>query len=684
MTQQFQPTSTETNRSKARTSAAMLGLAISVGATSLLLPRQGDNVMAAEPPAAADQKPEAGSQSYIVQSGDTLAGIASAHSISLSSLLELNGMEAGDLPQVGQTLQVPTHSAGKLEPSAIVAEHPSSDEGALASKPVSLEKVNPKPSISLLDNKGSFNRERDVAYLGEISEKEFGAASSEIPSLPDAVASSPADGQSIPVIDVSQGQSLAALDNADADTSETSILSVVTVTENPISEVRNEAITAIQNSSSAIEEDFAAEIPSPFQGDQSAELEAFDSGVRLAKVDTPPIAAPRQYQVRAGDTLGQVAQRYGVSLRSLVKANGLDNPHMIRAGQILVVPPIMGAEIAAYAASGAESIASTGSVVAMGDRPTITAGSIPATPQASGAKIATPPRADVSPAPQEFLSGRRTAPNPYIAGLQAEIRALQQKYDGRLSSVLRNGPAVLNSGGQSGVAPSQTAAVTSDTVTTLEDAGDLNVAGDRTVTESVSESVGALPPLHGEIGSEVSVNEPEQIALASPSLDDSNPAVRSLLGQTVGPSLPPLASADSYLPSSMRFNGYIWPTKGVFTSGYGWRWGRMHKGIDIAAPIGTPIVAAADGEVVFSGWNSGGYGNLVDIRHTDGSLTRYAHNSRNLVKRGQKVRQGQLIAEMGSTGRSTGPHLHFEIRQPGQGAINPKAVLPKGGLRAAR
>ena len=103
----------------------------------------------------------------------------------------------------------------------------------------------------------------------------------------------------------------------------------------------------------------------------------------------------------------------------------------------------------------------------------------------------------------------------------------------------------------------------------------------------------------------------------------------------------------------------------------------MHKGIDIAAPIGTPIIAAASGEVIFSGWSRGGYGNLVKLKHRDGSVTFYAHNNRLLVSKGQKVRQGQLIAEMGSTGRSTGPHLHFEIRPNGSNAINPIARLPK-------
>ena len=156
-----------------------------------------------------------------------------------------------------------------------------------------------------------------------------------------------------------------------------------------------------------------------------------------------------------------------------------------------------------------------------------------------------------------------------------------------------------------------------------------------------------------------------------------DPLSNTALGKMVSPQLPPLSGPDVYLPSgSMRFNGYIWPSSGILTSGYGWRWGRMHRGIDIAGPIGTPIVAAAPGVVSYAGWNDGGYGNLVEIEHPDGSLTLYAHNDRILVSKGQKVAQGAQIAEMGTTGRSTGPHLHFEIHPNDQGAINPMAVLP--------
>lgn len=148
--------------------------------------------------------------------------------------------------------------------------------------------------------------------------------------------------------------------------------------------------------------------------------------------------------------------------------------------------------------------------------------------------------------------------------------------------------------------------------------------------------------------------------------------------------LPPLGSPDIYLPDAPPASGFIWPARGVLTSGYGMRWGRMHRGIDIAAPIGTPIFAAAAGVVTYAGWNKGGYGNLVEIRHPDGSITRYAHNNRILVRKGQKVEQSQQIAEMGSTGFSTGPHCHFEIHPPGRGAVDPIAFLPRESINNRR
>lgn len=142
------------------------------------------------------------------------------------------------------------------------------------------------------------------------------------------------------------------------------------------------------------------------------------------------------------------------------------------------------------------------------------------------------------------------------------------------------------------------------------------------------------------------------------------------------PDLPNFGDGQKSLDSQPSETGWIWPTQGMFSSGYGWRWGRMHKGIDVANNVGTAIVAAKAGRVVFSGWDDGGYGYKVLLLHADGSQSLYAHNSRLAVRVGQLVEQGQLISYMGSTGRSTGPHLHFEIHPAGRGAMNPLGYLP--------
>jgi murein DD-endopeptidase MepM/ murein hydrolase activator NlpD len=118
--------------------------------------------------------------------------------------------------------------------------------------------------------------------------------------------------------------------------------------------------------------------------------------------------------------------------------------------------------------------------------------------------------------------------------------------------------------------------------------------------------------------------------------------------------------------------GFVWPVQGVLTSGFGPRWGRMHEGIDIGAPGGTPIVAAAAGTIIYAGW-LGGYGNLTLIDHGDGVATAYGHQSAFTVTSGP-VSQGQVIGAVGSTGNSTGDHLHFEVRING-GAVDPLLYL---------
>jgi murein DD-endopeptidase MepM/ murein hydrolase activator NlpD len=124
--------------------------------------------------------------------------------------------------------------------------------------------------------------------------------------------------------------------------------------------------------------------------------------------------------------------------------------------------------------------------------------------------------------------------------------------------------------------------------------------------------------------------------------------------------------------SGVSSSGLIWPVSGPITSGFGWRWGRMHEGIDIGVPCGTPIHAAASGTVIYSGWMDG-YGNFVVIDHGNGLATAYGHQSAIYVS-GGSVSQGQSIGAVGSTGDSTGCHLHFEVR------VNGNPVDPLGYL----
>ncbi len=121
---------------------------------------------------------------------------------------------------------------------------------------------------------------------------------------------------------------------------------------------------------------------------------------------------------------------------------------------------------------------------------------------------------------------------------------------------------------------------------------------------------------------------------------------------------------------------FIWPVNGVVTSKFGRRGTRMHDGIDIGAKEGTPVRAAAAGEVVYADSRLSGYGKLIIIRHNRNIFTAYGHNQRMLVKRGGHVRRGEIIGRVGHTGHATGPHLHFEIRH-GSTPVNPLFYLPK-------
>jgi lipoprotein NlpD len=134
-------------------------------------------------------------------------------------------------------------------------------------------------------------------------------------------------------------------------------------------------------------------------------------------------------------------------------------------------------------------------------------------------------------------------------------------------------------------------------------------------------------------------------------------------------------TADNFSTQStpISTSGFVWPAQGKISQGFR---KYNHEGIDIAGPSGTPVIAAASGKVIKAGWDDWGLGYAIEIQHSNGSSTVYGHNRRLLVKKGQQVSQGQVIAEMGSTGNSTAPHLHFEIYPNRRIAVNPLSLLP--------
>lgn len=204
--------------------------------------------------------------------------------------------------------------------------------------------------------------------------------------------------------------------------------------------------------------------------------------------------------------------------------------------------------------------------------------------------------------------------------------------------------------------------------------------------DSLRAIVGAPPAAPADENPQVGDSAPTGGAPHEPTVDDIGEAL-DVLEAHMGVRHASLDTLGTLIQSAYPAAGILgtdapegtpagWPTNGFISSPYGLRFGgtEFHQGIDIAADTGTPIVATADGVVTAAGWSGSGYGNMVDIDHGDGVMTRYGHASAVAVTAGEHVRRGQIIAYVGSTGHSTGPHLHYEVRLNGQ-PVNPAPYL---------
>jgi murein DD-endopeptidase MepM/ murein hydrolase activator NlpD len=195
------------------------------------------------------------------------------------------------------------------------------------------------------------------------------------------------------------------------------------------------------------------------------------------------------------------------------------------------------------------------------------------------------------------------------------------------------------------------------------DENDAIVAGDKLLIPTVKKRVKPTK--------EDKKKEREEKRAAAKSKSKSGEKKKAPSAKNVDPDLAPENPAEADEPKSK----YIWPVDGIVTSLMGPRRGRAHDGIDVSAPLGTPIVAIRQGTVIFAGKMSG-YGNLVIIKHPSNIFSAYAHMSEMKVAKDDKVKQGTMIGKVGRTGRASATHLHFEMRQKTQ-VVDPMKYLPK-------
>jgi murein DD-endopeptidase MepM/ murein hydrolase activator NlpD len=625
--------------------AAMIGLAISMGATSLFVTRQSDQALAAEPvgnqntastiPAASNEVKFAPTHKRSFKAISSGIGAKTPAVVEPTAISPVKGL--GAKWQVASSLK--SVSAGTQTPAIILT---AAKNNTIYSAPqVVKEQVFPETSTTANPTQSNTfttspqNVETsEVATVGTTNTKleaQQKFALNRLKQKSNRLKASLNKLRSTPVESVKQ------------------------------TAVETQSVIQVEESSTAIASQTPSQTKLVSRLKNNAAVEQVQPAVTVPTPVTPTVSAPSAiaaaHLVKPGDTLAKIAGNYGTSVSEMVSANNLSNPNELQVNQQLIVP----------------AAKNSSNVVAIADSAT-------ATPENSFGVGGDTPVPTVFTEMQ--LAQRRNAlaktvsRNERLRSLKEEIERLRQKYRTQESGVVVPQTNVdTNSVSVPVNRPTASIPIPVTRPTTGKASVPIRVARPSTAAVPIP-----VPTPNQEINPNFSRNRGVRVVRPPASFNGGSES-SSIVRTTLSPGLPPLAAVDRYLPKTIDESqppakGFVWPAKGVFTSGYGPRWGRMHKGIDIAAPTGTPIHAAADGVVESAGWNRGGYGNLVDIRHADGTLTRYAHNSKIIVSKGQRVEQGQRISLMGSTGFSTGPHLHFEIRKGGNQAVNPIAYLP--------
>ena len=638
--------------------AAMIGLAISMGATSLFVTRQSDQALAAEPvgnqntastiPAASDEVKFAPTQKRSFKAISKEIRSSNPTVIEPTAISQVNGF--GAKWQVASSLkpaqfapQTPKINVTAAKNNTIYSA-PQTTKGKILSRAISTTNRTQSQNL-VIPTKNVDAKEISTAGNSQLEAQQKHALN-RLKQKSNRLKASLNKLHSTTVEGVKQAATTSPTASQVEATSTASTNKTATQNKLVSTLKRNNAVKPVHQ---------AVKVPTPVN---------------------PTVAAPTTiaaaHLVKSGDTLAEIAGNYGTSVSEMAKANNLSNPNDLKVNQQLIVPVAQ----------------NNSNVVAMGSSETLkndsqlssTVNSSDETVNSLGVGGQAPvPSAlsDMQLADRRNALARKVSRNERLRKLKEEIERLREKYRTQQSGVVV--PQTNRSSGsiEVPVRRPESAAVPIPVTRPITGKAAVPIRVARPNTTAVPIPV----PTPGQAIINPNFARSRGVRAIPPANFSGRSQSSSVVKTTLSPGLPPLAAVDRYLPkpiseSKPPAKGFVWPAKGVFTSGFGPRWGRMHKGIDIAAPTGTPIHAAADGVVVSAGWNRGGYGKLVDIRHPDGTLTRYAHNSKIVVRKGQRVQQGQLISKMGSTGFSTGPHLHFEIRKGGKKAVNPIAFLP--------
>jgi YD repeat-containing protein len=723
---------------RVRTKAAMIGLAISMGATSLLVTRQSDQAQAAVPvgsqkatsaiPAVPDTEVKFASTKLESQAVSSASVPENPVIVEPTAVSQVPGLEAKwQVAANGMSLQLPASNTF----SQATAGYKNS--------------TNLKPQVAQgLNNTLAKTSFPTVNNLSDYSADGVGSINASLTAQPQTVATSGVANSEINAqLKAQQEFALNRLQEkstrlrkslAQSRSGETQSLSQADIELTQPTTVLEKTVLAQSETSKDTSK--ANLISKLKQKTQTSALVPAEPTVIASSTQTA-------YEVKPGDTLAAIASKHNTSVSELVKANNLNNPNELQISQKLIIPAVQFEATVASKPTFIESsktpkvatspinIGSANSYLPSSQSPTIADKSSIAVPTAVNVQIqansatdleTAPPTANSYgvggdiPVPQAFAEMQQPKTptnrvarvnnnnNDRLRGLQAEIQRLQQKYRAQQSGNLvvpaaateTNNAAILTpistpnnfTVRNSAVQPNSVAIpiAVPTPIRPNYTAQPIKTQFRTTVRPNEPVNPEFLPNL-GSASQWTPSRTPSPTRVATPGRRiNASDSLGKMRGTTVSPQiLPPLAAVDQYLPRpidelipppSTSTLAYTWPAKGTLTSGYGWRWGRMHKGIDVANSTGTPVVASAEGTIEKAGWNNGGYGNLVEIRHPDGSTTRYAHNSKILVQPGQQVNQGETIALMGSTGHSTGPHTHFEIHPSGKGAVNPIAMLP--------